>query len=560
MTRPIVFYPLSVLCETPNHAQLLEQKGIRELVDGLMNELLTLAERQGCVFDADFKEKTIASMTTPTETPSITYQDFLHKTPLEVENLLGAPKELARKLEIPVPRIQTLYALFHARNTINLTKPANVPIAPVGPQPPQQRAVSAPRPPMGMGPMMGAPNGNRSSRAPSMTGPPPPRHMGPPMNGYPRSPNNGMPPRGPASQQMARRPSFEDNNLEEFSHLMLYDDVPEVPGAGGMSQNGSYPDLSGMGGQGLSQREQDYMMRQTSANFRPPMSRGRGGMGRRPQRRPHYDEEEDEDDYVDPMEFRGPPQPMMDPDAIDMMSVTSRRNRKAPSSAQQFRKDPEHGVGGYQGGRPNSSFGRRFGGRGNRASTQLMQTIPGLHDSLMNDPMMGYSSNRYGNVDRKNMQDESRANSLTAGRLQEMAQNQMGHGPYPQPPSRRTSHSPGVFPNGRPPMPTQDSYNNGGMYPDGPQPGGRPSPPGMMRAPVPRHPPGQGNAVAPQQVEQHAGVSNYPKVPSKVPSLTGSASASAGSGESGHNIESSEPSAQSSTASLGPRQAYGVRQ
>jgi hypothetical protein len=80
-----------------------------------------------------------------------------------------------------------------------------------------------------------------------------------------------------------------------------------------------------------------------------------------------------------------------------------------------------------------------------------------------------------------------------------------------------------------------------------------------VRAPVPRYPPGQGNTVAPQQVEQHAGVSALlpPKGFKNVRSLTGSASASAGSGDSA-NIDS-EPSAHSSQSSLGPRAAIGVR-
>jgi hypothetical protein len=80
-----------------------------------------------------------------------------------------------------------------------------------------------------------------------------------------------------------------------------------------------------------------------------------------------------------------------------------------------------------------------------------------------------------------------------------------------------------------------------------------------MRQPVPRHPPGQGNSVAPQQVEQYAGVSalHPPKGPLNERSLTGSASASAGSGDSA-NIDS-EPSAHSSQSSLGPRPPIGVR-
>jgi hypothetical protein len=74
-----------------------------------------------------------------------------------------------------------------------------------------------------------------------------------------------------------------------------------------------------------------------------------------------------------------------------------------------------------------------------------------------------------------------------------------------------------------------------------------------MRQPVPRHPPGHGNAVAPQQVEQHAGVSNLnpPKFRPDVRSLTGSPSGT--SAESGSNLDSSENSAHSSQSSLGAR-------
>jgi hypothetical protein len=79
-----------------------------------------------------------------------------------------------------------------------------------------------------------------------------------------------------------------------------------------------------------------------------------------------------------------------------------------------------------------------------------------------------------------------------------------------------------------------------------------------MRAPVPRYPPGHGNAVGPQQVEQHYGVSNpYPaKGTPKHRSLTGSASASAESGDSGASANlDSEASAHSSQISLGAQQA-----
>ncbi len=199
----------------------------------------------------------------------------------------------------------------------------------------------------------------------------------------------------------------------------------------------------------------------------------------------------------------------------------------------------------------------------NRMSAQMMMSqLPATSDSLMDDPIMGYSSSRYGDVDRKIMSSGSRTNSLTAARLNELQGagiNEGMNGAYPSPLPRRTSQSPGnpFNPGGRPmgrPSPPEDGY----MRPNGMPPNGGPSPPGMMRQPVPQYPPGQGNAVAPQQVEQHAGVSNLLKgpVPKIVRSLTGSASASAGSGDSQH-IDS-ENSAHSSASSLAPRRAAGV--
>jgi hypothetical protein len=308
----------------------------------------------------------------------------------------------------------------------------------------------------------------------------------------------------------------------------------------------------------LQLREQELNMRRGPRRPPPPPSQMGG-----------FDEDDDEDDFFDPMAPRGPG-PIIDPDNFDMMSVTSRRNRKIPS-ASQIRENPESmgmGRGGGPGpGRSRNPF-TRPGLNKNRTSARMMQDVPGLHDSIMNNPLLGYSSNRYGNVDRGEMGQQSRANSLTAARLDELQQGGGGYGAYP-PMSRRTSQSPGnplspgPRPNGRPSPPNGFAPNGmpppNSFAPNGMLPNGRPSPPGM-RQPVPRHPPGHGNAVAPQQIEQHSGVSNLnpPKTRTQVRSLTGSASASAGSGSSGASgqLDISENSSQSS---LGPRPPLGVR-
>ncbi|OJD35232.1 alcohol dehydrogenase [Diplodia corticola] len=568
MIGNIAFHPPSVLFETANHAELIEKVGVRSVISGVIDELLQIAAAQGCQFGSDFKDKTIEAMTRPQEANSTMYQDFAAKRPMEVETYLGSPMKLAQEVNVPVPRIETLYAMLHHTNIINQQRPA----APVSPQqtgghPPRMSSTTMSRgpPPNGMNGMNGHPmKGSRpGSRAPSMTGgiPAPGMRRGPP-------PPNGFPPRGPPPMgngyggppgpPMQRRPSLEGNDLEEFSHLMLYDTVPEdgdMP-VNGMSNGGPYPGADMSNGD-LALRERELALRQKELALREREYHMRAGPPgpRRPMPPASHAgdfDEDDDGDFFDPMAARAPP--AIDPDNFDMLSVTSRRTRKAPS-AQQLRKNPE--MGGPPGppvsnGRGPSRFGQRPG-MNKRTSARLMSDVPGLHDSIMNNALIGYSSDRYGNVDRANMGQQSRTNSLTAARLDEMAA--PGYGAYPQ--GRRASQSPGnpLSPGrGRPSPPGgYPPYANG-------QPNGRPSPPGM-RQPVPRHPPGHGNAVAPQQVEQHVGVSNpQSKRGPQVRSLTGSASASAESGDSGASaLVDSEPSAASSQSSLGPRPQIGVR-
>lgn len=522
----------------------------------MLDELLALAKAQECTLPADFRETTLQSMLQPQETNSTMWLDFEARRPMEIETYLGSPLKLAKESNVAVPRIESLYAILHHLNIANRNRPAVPAAAPPtngtqqGPPPPRLSSAQLPRGPPGPmmngnGPMMkGGPR--PGSRAPSINGAPPPMRRGPPPG------PNGFPPRMNGAPNGQRRPSLEDANLEEFSHLMLYDDMVE-DGA----QNGAYPNVGNSNN--MSIRERELMLRQRELQLREQelgMRRGPPGPGQgrgRPPPPPSmggYDDDDDEDDYFDPMGGRGPA--MIDPDNFDMMSVTSRRNRKAPS-ASQIRKNPEAGFGpGGPNGRSRNPFGRP-GLNKNRGSARMMDNLPGLnnglHESIMNNPLMGYSSNRYGDVDRGAMGAQSRSNSLTAARLDEMGGS---YGPYPSN-SRRASQSPGnplspgPRPGGRPSPPN-------GYAPNGMPPNGRPSPPGM-RQPVPRHPPGMGNAVAPQQVEQHAGVSNLypPKSRPQVRSLTGSAS-----GSSSTPLDS-ENSAHSSQSSLGPRPPLGVR-
>lgn len=534
---PIAFHPVSVIFETPNHSALLEKVGVKEMVSDVIDELLRLADSQGCKLPAGFKQKTMDDMTRPSTTDSIMWQDYAAKRPMEVETFLGAPVKLAKDAGLAIPRIETLYTILHHLNVVNRQRPGP-PGSVGGPMPAANPMASpAPRAPSqnGFRPMMnGMPNGNGRGgrpRMPSNMGPPPRR--GPPLsmssgpNGF-RPPMMNGPPNGyPPSRAGSRRGSMEGADLEDFQHLVLYDDIPEGGPPGGYGPGGETPDLTmrerelQLRQRELAMREQEFRMRRGPRRGPPPPSsvRGSAQMG--------FDDDDDEDDYVDPMAPMG--QPLIDPDNFDMMSVTSRKNRKAVPTAREVRNNP----GGDGLPQPRASrFRPSFG----RSRTSQMSNVPALGENILDDTLMACSSNRYGAVDRGTMQAESRANSLTASRLDEL---QYGQGPMPGmgpgpmgPPSmsgaypRRTSQSPGA----------QYSPSMRGMN-------GRPSPPNGMQQPVPRYPPGQGNSVAPHQVEQHAGVSSlHPPQSKNVRSLTGSASASANSGDSVPSLNSSQSS------------------
>lgn len=547
---PIAFHPASVLFETPNHAALLEKVGVKDMVTGIMDELLQLAEANGCKFEADFKQRIMDDMIKPNQPESIMWQDYVARRPMEIETFLGSPIKLAADSRVSVPRIQTLYAVLHNLNITNRNRPKVNEIPAVLPpnspslqQPPRAPSQNGHRPMMG-----GMPNGNpmppRQPRPRNSSNFPPPgmRRGPPPMNG---GPPNGMGP-GPngmmrphpngGSRAPSRRGSMDGNDLEEFSHLVLYDDIPEHSGDGS----------------DLALRERELQLRQRELALKEQEMRMRRGPPPGPpgpRRGPHpmrnsqqaFDDDDD-DDYFD-LPTGGP---TIDPDNFDMMSVTSRKNRKVGGPPPgQYRRG-----GDFEPPQSRSRFRPNFGGR-NRSSH--MNQLPNPTDNILDDALMGVSSNRYGTVDRGAMQQGgSRANSLTAARLDEL---QYGPGPG-GPPSmnggfpRRTSQSPGTtyapsMRGGRPSPP--NGY--------GPPMNGGPSPPDGVRQPVPRYPPGQGNAIGPQQVEQHIGVSNlHPQKNRNVRSLTGSASASAGSGEF-----DSEISAHSSQASFQQRPPIGVQ-
>ncbi|KAK2075248.1 hypothetical protein P8C59_009391 [Phyllachora maydis] len=386
---PIAFHPLTVLFETSSYSVLMEKVGVTQLVHDVVDELLLLATSQGCKFSVDFKDKIIEEFKRTT-TENIMWQDYQARRPMEVETYLGSPIRLSQETGTRLPRIETLYAVLHNLNTINRNRPKSDAVA------------QAPgSPPPGASPAL------------RMSG-----------QGHPRSMSNGP----------SRRGSLEGTDLEEFSHLVVYDDIPE----------GGEPDfVPSPQAHDLVLRERELQLRQREMALREQemrMRRGPPGPGPGPGSRRGgpvmrngsgmmgagaMEDDDDDDDYFDPT--AGPVPAKIDPDNFDMMSVTSRKNRKAPSATPaQFRKNPEYDTMPAR----NSRF--RPNGTRNRSS-QMMNSIPSPLENIMDDPLLGFTSNRYGAVDRGQIHAESRANSLTAAHLivPQQVEQHAGRGQWP---------------------------------------------------------------------------------------------------------------------------------
>ncbi|KAJ1335981.1 2-dehydropantoate 2-reductase [Microdochium nivale] len=515
---PIAFHPASVLFDTASHSALLEKTGVRQLVSDVIDELITLANAQGCTLSPTFKEDTIKEQTQQTDNTSIMWQDYMARRPMEVETYLGSPIKLAQSSGVKIPRVETLYAIFHNLNIVNQARPKETP-AGYGPPAPSSPTTQAPMPRMPSGPprpiMNGAPNNmpngqgmgraqprprNSSNysgpppgmrRPPQMNGAPPPNGFRPPMNGGPNGGPNGF----SSSRQASRRGSLDEHDLEEFSHLVMYsEEGTEAVENGNVSIRERELQIRQ---RELALKEQEMRMRRGP----PPPPGGPRRRGPPPMRNNMIDDDDEEDDYFDP---NSSVTPMIDPENFDMMSVTSRKNRGKVRPNQQGGGRPH--FDGMEGAAVPPARGGRGGWRPgfsrNRASQVMDSSMPNLHDNILDDPLMSCSSNRYGNVDRGQMQAGSRANSLTTSHLNDFAagggMNGMNGG-YP----RRASQAPG--------NPYSPSIRGGNGRPSPPNgfggPGGhgRPSPPDGMRQSSSRFPPGPGASAAPQQLEQRVG-------------------------------------------------------
>ncbi|KAK9471474.1 ketopantoate reductase PanE/ApbA-domain-containing protein [Dipodascopsis tothii] len=385
---PIAFGALSVLLDEPQPGALLAQPRVASILTALIDELLRIAAVQSCTFPADFAKKTMDAVVAQGK-QTVMYQDYLARRPMELEVMLHNPLKIAETFAVATPRLELVYLMLVQVNKINQTRPAST--APSRANSVLSKSRSA---------VMAAPQ----RRAP---GPPPPQpQRAQSMNGL--GPGQGYP-------TLSRQNSLE--GLEEFSEVVAFADgdmtidytaQPPMapPAATGYAQSpGGYMPSPG----GYVQSPGGYVpspggyMPSPGGHAPPRPGYGRAPSGRGPPARPPLpagaDADADADDYFVPASA-GPV-----PENFDMLSMTTRRNRRTGSFARKA-GEPDPTPGAFSLGR----FRRNSRKSSGTASPEAL----GFYESFIDSPIMAYTSDRYGDVDTKVLTNHSRTSSMTS--------------------------------------------------------------------------------------------------------------------------------------------------
>lgn len=491
---------MSVISQEPNFRSLEADPYSSQLIRGVLSECLEIARLQNCTFPKSYINDVIANMTASfpppgepdTLPPSLyttMYQDMQASRPLEFEVYLGNPVRMAEDLGVSAPNLQALYALGR-----HINKSRTKPDAVRSPQLPPPKPAFLPRPSVQPVNGRGRGAGPRSFSD------------GPPLaNGRGRATVNGHYANGP------HRGSLE-GELHQSKDMHLHGDPINEDSPANGDERIRAP-------HSRTQTDYDIRNRELMIRERELQLREREiEMQRRQARLRHNVPSTIMDDDEDESESRVAPRPHIQGENFDMMSLTGRRARKQQQTSAALR-----GKAPFFGGDTNtmSNGGRLMSLTRNKGRSASVMS-QAQFDPLNENPLMGFTSNRYPGVDTRTLAASSRANSLTSQRMDELG---MGPG------AGRTA-----------------SMLNSSGYQRGPPPSGRGGP--MM----PHGPSGRGRPPAPHSTDYggpapsrgyHDGPMLPPKDSAKVRSTTGSASASSaslgGNGESHSSSSSLEP-------------------
>ena len=451
----------------PNHSALIANPLVYQLIRDLLQELVNVGQAYNCNFEESFLDDVLEQYGAERgETPSMMYQDFQARRPMEVEIYLGSPIHMAKESRIPTPRLEVIYTFMHHLNQINqkMPTPNPVPLEANSPtlfgshqaspranspaaQPENEKApintVNNYQPP----PLPPVQTPNLQVSIPETGRPilnPPRQASGPRSMSQLRSLSDlnsaNIPPRDP----LPRHNSLE--GLEQFADIVAFGDqlggespkrdhaypsqlqrppppssfptpdnaaprFQQRPRISPSYQSSTPPPSSNPVTNDFAMRERELALkakelalreRELNLNAGRPRFREPFPNSRRPgPPSPIYDEDEEYDSYVQ--------QPPLD-ENFDMMSVTSRRNRKAPQLRGQQQRQRITG-GGDMDFVPKKS--RTLRSASGPAASNYPPQANETFDPLASDPLNSYHSNRYPGVDTNHLIATSRANSLT---------------------------------------------------------------------------------------------------------------------------------------------------
>ncbi|MCP4131185.1 MAG: 2-dehydropantoate 2-reductase [bacterium] len=91
---------------------MMESEKIKRLAALAMKEVLTLAQKAGYSFPDEIIQETLTNTHNMAPFKTSMLVDFENNRPMEVEAILGNTVRIAEEFGIPVPRLETLYALL----------------------------------------------------------------------------------------------------------------------------------------------------------------------------------------------------------------------------------------------------------------------------------------------------------------------------------------------------------------------------------------------------------------------------------------------------------------
>ncbi len=106
------FNPMSVLCGGASTQEMLGHEETTRLVRAVMEEVCAMAAASGHALPADVVDRMIADTRKMTPYKTSMLLDFEAGRPMEVEAIVGNAVRIARSLRVPVPHLETLYALL----------------------------------------------------------------------------------------------------------------------------------------------------------------------------------------------------------------------------------------------------------------------------------------------------------------------------------------------------------------------------------------------------------------------------------------------------------------